>query len=117
MTLEAKLVAVLKTVSPRTFADVAPTSTVCPYITFQQIGGDVIRELAKVVPSKENAEMQINVWADSRSDAKALILQIEAALILDTTMNATSVAASVSDYDDDMKRFCSRQDFSIWCDR
>lgn len=117
MTLESRLVAVLKEFTPRTFTDFAPTSTARPYITFQQIGGQVVRQLANEVPSVENAEVQINVWADTRSDAKSLILQIEAALITGATMRARPLAASVSDFDADMERFCSRQDFSIWCDR
>jgi hypothetical protein len=117
MTLESKLVAILKTVSPRTFTDFAPVDTQRPYITFQQIGGAVIRPLANVVPQKENAELQINVWADTRPAAKAAIKQIEAALIESVEFQARPLAAPASDFDADMERYCSRQDFSIWCDR
>jgi hypothetical protein len=117
MTLESKLIAILKTLTPRTFADFAPTTTERPYITFQQIGGEVIRPLANVMPSKENAEMQINVWADSRPAAKAAIKQIEAMLTETFELTARAQGAAVSDFDADMERYCSRQDFSIWADR
>lgn len=117
MTLESKLVTILKTVSPRTFVDFAPVATERPYITFQQIGGSVIRPLANEVPGKENAEMQINVWADTGAAAKAAIKMIEAALIQASVFQARPVAAAASDFDADMERYCSRQDFTIWCDR
>lgn len=117
MTLEATLTAILKEISPRTFADFAPTATPRPYITFQQIGGQTIPVLGSVVPNKENAEMQISVWADSRSAAKTAIKQIEAALIATSNFIARPLAAAASDFDADMERYCSRQDFSIWADR
>ncbi|KQQ31991.1 hypothetical protein ASF61_16790 [Duganella sp. Leaf126] len=117
MTLEVKLTAILKAISPSTFADFAPTSTQRPYITYQQVGGDVIPTLADIAPDKENAEMQISVWADSRRDAKAVITAVEAALIAAQDLSARPISAPVSDYDADMERYCSRQDFSIWADR
>lgn len=117
MSLESTLTALLKTVSPRTFADFAPATTERPYITFQQIGGQVISLLTNQVASKENAEMQINVWADSRTAAKTAIKQIEAALVGSGDFIARPLGAAVSDFDADMNRFCSRQDFSIWADR
>ena len=117
MSLESTLTALLKTVSPRTFADFAPTTTARPYITFQQIGGQVITLLANEVAGKENAEVQINVWADSRTDAKTAIKQIEAALVGTSDFIARPLGAAVSDFDADMSRYCSRQDFSIWADR
>jgi hypothetical protein len=117
MTLELTLVAVLKTVCVRTFTDFAQPNTARPYVTFQQIGGQAIEVLGKEVPSKENAEMQINVWADSRPEAKALIKSIEQALILSTEFQATPLAAAASDFDSSIPVYSSRQDFSIWADR
>jgi hypothetical protein len=117
MALEENLTALLRAICPRTFSDFAPLDTPRPYVTFQQIGGSTVDFIDKVVPSKENAVMQINAWADSRLDAKALIKQIEAALIAATEFQAAPVAAASSDFDPDMDRRCSRQDFSIWADR
>ena len=42
MTFEADLYTLLKTVTPRVFPDFAPVTTASVYVTFQQIGGDVI---------------------------------------------------------------------------
>lgn len=117
MTLESILVAVLKESSPRTFGDFAPPTTERPYITFQQIGGEVISPLGRELPNKENAVMQINVWANTRSEAKAMIKAIESALILSPTFSAKPVAAPQSDFDADVPVYCSSQDFSIWHDR
>lgn len=117
MTLEEKLHFELAAVCPRVFPDFAPTETERPYVTFQQVGGEVVQCLDNTVPSKENASMQVNVWSDSRKEAKAVILAIEARLLATTTIQVASQAAAVSDFDADMERYCSRQDFDIWADR
>jgi hypothetical protein len=117
MALEAKLATVLQGVCPRSFPDFAPTETARPYITFQQIGGDVVNPLAREVPNVENAEMQINVWSNTRLEAKTLIKQVESALILTTQFTCKPRAAAASDFDSDIPVYCSRQDFTIWCDR
>ncbi|MBD8531574.1 MULTISPECIES: DUF3168 domain-containing protein [unclassified Massilia] len=117
MTLEEKLFAELVAVCSRVFPDFASTGTERPYVTFQQIGGQSIACLDNTLPSKENADMQINVWADSRKQAKTLILAIEARLTGATTIQASPQGAAVSDFDADMARYCSRQDFNIWADR
>jgi len=117
MTLEEKLVAALLAICPRVFQDFAPTDTQRPYITFQQIGGETVDFIDGTVPSKENAYVQINVWSDIRKEAKASILQVEAALIKSTEFQASPQAAASNDFDTDMERFSSIQTFSIWADR
>jgi hypothetical protein len=117
MTLEENLYAELIAVCPRVFADFAPTDTPRPYVTWQQVGGDVVAFMDRTVPSKENASIQVSVWADTRKEAKATILAIESRLILATTVQASPIAAAVSDFDADMERYCSRQDFDVWADR
>lgn len=117
MSLEEKLTLALKAICPRAFPDFAPTDTLRPYITWQQIGGETIDIIDNTVPSKENAQVQINVWSDTRVEAKAMILQIEAAMIVSTAFQARAISACASDADPDTGRRCSRQDFSIWADR
>jgi hypothetical protein len=46
-----------------------------------------------------------------------MILAIEAQLINATSVQAGPIAASISDFDADMERYCSRQDFNVWADR
>jgi len=117
MTLEEKLTALLKTICPRVKPDFAPVNTERPYITYQQIGGEAPDFLDGAVPTVENAEIQINVWADSRSAAKGLMMRIEVALIQATALQASPVSASVSDFDVDIPVYGSRQDFSVWSNR
>lgn len=117
MTLEEKLVALIRPICARVRPDFAPTNTERPYVTFQQVGGQTDDYTDGVVSTLENAEIQVNVWAGSRGEAKALIKRIEAALIEATTIQASPVSASVSDFDADMEIYGSRQDFRIWADR
>lgn len=117
MILEEKLVALIRAVCPRVSPDFAPTNTARPYVTFQQVGGQALDFVDNTVPSIENAEIQINVWADSRLEAKGLMKLIEAALIVATTVQARPLSACVSDFDADMNVYGSRQDFNCWADR
>ncbi|MGO4379699.1 DUF3168 domain-containing protein [Pseudoduganella sp. RAF19] len=117
MALEAKLTAILKGICPRTFPNFADAGTARPYVTYQQIGGDVIVLLGRAVPNVENAEIQINVWSNTCAEAKATIQQIESALILASEFTAKPRAAPASDFDSNIPIYCSRQDFTIWCDK
>jgi hypothetical protein len=117
MTIESDLYTVLSAVCPRAFPDVAPTSTQRPYITYQQFGGDVIKYIDPTIPSAKNGYFQVNIWADTRSDAALLMLQAETALITSTAFQASPTSAPVSDYDIDNLIYGSRQDFSVWSDR
>jgi len=117
MTTDEKITALLRTICPRTYCDFAPTDTQRPYCTYQVIGGDSLSYLDAVVPNKENVEVQISIWSDSRLEATALAKQVEAALITATNMQASSLGAAASDFDADMSVRSSQQDFSIWADR
>jgi hypothetical protein len=88
-----------------------------PYVTWTQIGGDDPACLDNTELSKENAFIQIEVWSPRRTEAKATIKQIASALTQATGFQARSMGASVGDAVADMKRYSSRQDFSIWSDR
>lgn len=114
MTFEADLYTLLKAVTPRVFPDFAPVDTLRPYVTFQAIGGDVINPLSGAAPGKRNAEMQINVWSDKRSDALSVSRAIEDSMRAATAFLARPLSAAVSDYDADVPVYGSRQDFSCW---
>jgi hypothetical protein len=99
-------------VNNRVFPDVAPENTVRPYITYQQVGGQGVNFVDPTAPSKKNARIQINVWADKRSDAAILSRQVE-----DTLRNvsqATVLGAPVAIYEPETKLRGTRQDFSFW---
>ena len=97
--------------------DLAPLDVARPFITFQQVGGESVGFVEQVLPSKENARMQINVWADTRIQAKTLIKQIEAAMVAATAFQASAEGAPISRYEPDTKLYGSQQDFSVWSDR
>lgn len=117
MSLESDLFTVLKTVCPRVFPDFAPVSTTRPYVTYQQIGGKAVNMLAREVPNKRNAIVQVNVWADTRLSAQTTIQAIEDAIRMSTAFQGEPQAAPVSDFDADIPVYSSLQDFSIWSDR
>lgn len=117
MTIEAGLFTVISAVCPRVFPDVAPVSTVRPYVTYQQIGGKAINFVDKLIPSKRNARVQINVWADTRASAVSTMQAIEDAIRMSSLFQGEPESAMTSDYDSDMLVYGSRQDFQIWDDR
>jgi len=116
MSLESDLSALLLTVCPRVFPDVAPATTAKPFITWQQVGGDVIQPI-NGLPDKRNAMVQINCWAERRMDANALALAVEAALVAATALVARPMSALVATNDDDTGLRGAMQDFSIWAAR
>lgn len=117
MIIESELVAVVTPHCDRVFPDTAPVDTARPYVTYQQIGGDPLTYVDDAVPTLKNGVFQFNVWADTRLEASALLLEIESALIVHAGFGARPTSAPMWDYDPDMERFCSRQDFSIWSAR
>lgn len=117
MSIEKRVAALLRTECPRVFPDVAPISTERPYVTYQQIGGTAIQPLGREVPSKRNAFVQVNVWADTRAEASALSERIDAAFRLATTMQATPMAEPISTNDDDLRLRGTIQEFNVWADR
>lgn len=104
-------------VGNRVFPDFAPVETPRPYITWQQVGGQVIKTLDNTTPNKKNAVVQVNIWADTRAAANPLALQVENALRTSSLFLAIPDAAFVGDYDPDIPVFGTRQDFSIWSTR
>jgi hypothetical protein len=118
MGFEADLFTVLKAAAPdvgtRVFPDFAPTSTTRPYITYQQIGGDVINPIPNDNPSHRNALIQVNVWANTRLQAMALSRAIEVAMRGATAFIARPIGAPACDYDADFPVYSAAQDFSCW---
>lgn len=117
MSLETDVYAVLQTVCPRVFPDVAPFNTQMPYITWQQIGGDVITPLSNELPDKRNALIQVNCWTESRLSSNQLALQVEAAMVAASQFVAVPRGAFTSSFEDDVDGRGTMQDFSIWANR
>ncbi|MFD1556031.1 DUF3168 domain-containing protein [Paraburkholderia silviterrae] len=99
-------------VDGRCYPDVAPQNTPRPYVTYQDVGGQSPNYLSNTV-ELENARMQVNVWADSRAAARALMRSVIKALTADP-IGAATIGGPVSVYESDTKLYGSREDFSIW---
>ena len=115
MTIEADLFTTLNgLVGGRMYPDDAPNGAALPYITYTQIGGDVVRYTEAAVPPTKNGLFQFNVWGATRTVCSALILQIEAALVTSSVFQTEPQGAfdSVRDFDMDLRG--ARQVFSIW---
>lgn len=117
MSLESDLYTVLSAQCPRVFPDAAPATTATPYVTWQQIGGDVVSYTEGTLADRRNARVQINVWDKSRLSATALMLQIEAAICAASQFQARPDSAHVAAMDDDTDLRGCMQDFSIWAIR
>ena len=118
MTVEADIFQCIKgLVGNRCFPDLAPLSTVRPYITYVQIGGEAISYLDNTVPDGKIGRFQINVWGDTRASVSALMLQVEAAMIQATAFQARPLSAPSSDYDHDSLVYGAMQDFSVFSTR
>lgn len=116
MTVEADIVTALRTVCPRVSPDVAEWATARPYITWQFIGGTTLRSLNGTPFDKRHTLLQVNVWADRREEALALVRQVETALCDGAApFTARPEGEPVNDVADDIepKRYASIQDFSI----
>ena len=117
MTLEIGLAALLAPlVEGRAFPDVASVNTPRPYITFQQIGGEVVSFLGRDVPTKQNASIQVNVWADTRLSAAAVAESIRLAFTTTNQWQSWPTSAKEATFDVDMQRYGTRQDFTVWYD-
>jgi hypothetical protein len=114
MTFEADLFTRLRTVADRVFPDFAPVTTARPYVTYQQIGGQVVTLLASTAPGIRQSEVQINVWSDTRAESMELAREIEAAMSTATAFTARPAGDVVADYDADVPVYGARQDFRCW---
>lgn len=114
MSFESDLYTVLTAVTPRAFPDFAPVATARPYVTYQQIGGQVVTMLASTAPGIRQSEVQINVWSDTRMEAMTLARAIEAAMCTATAFTARPAGDVVADYDADVPVYGTRQDFRCW---
>ena len=113
MSIETLIFSALSSlVDGRVYPDIAPESTPGPYITYQQVGGRSVNFLDSTSASKKNARVQINVWADTRLAASDVGRSVEDALR--TALHATALGALVALYEEETKRYGTRQDFSIW---
>jgi hypothetical protein len=111
--MESDLSALLKTVCPRSFPDVAPVNTPMPYVTFQHVGGPALRYYDNTPMDKRHSAMQINVWAKTRAECLLIARQIEDAMCSASVFNARPESEPIGNPEPDFARYGTVQDFTI----
>lgn len=115
MSLESDLYSALQALAGgRMYPDVAPENVARPYVTYQQVGGQGVNFLDPTVPSKKNARVQINVWADTRLAAATLARSIEDTLRGASALQVNVLGALTALHEPDAGLYGTRQDFSVW---
>lgn len=117
MSLESTLVGLLTPVVAHVYPDVAPSGTVPPYANYMQFGGEAVTFIGAEVPSKRNANIQIDIYCTTRAEAISLMLAVESALTTATSLQAKPISAMRATLDDESDLRGASQDFTIWSDR
>lgn len=89
-------------------------SQALPFVTWQQIGGQVVSFLEGGHPGLRNARIQINTWDSTRLGANQLMRAIEVEILGTPSLQATAIGALTAIYDQSVKLCGARQDFSVW---
>lgn len=97
----------------RCYADTAPVNTATPYITYSQVGGQVLNPIDGTPPGFHNARVQINVWHDSRLNANNLMRQVES-LLRQAPYYAEPIGALIARIEEGVPQKGAQQDFSLW---
>ena len=114
MSLEATIYSLLgPLVGGRCYPDVSPDGAARPLIIYQQVGGKAVDYVEAKVADKDNARVQVHVWSNSRLEASSFARAARVALV-EGVANATTLGAAVALYDEPLKLYGSRQDFSVW---
>ena len=115
MSLESLIFDALKALlDNRVYPDVAPEDVATPFATYQTVGGDAINYVEASVPDRQNARVQVTVWAASRTAASEIGKQVEDALRLTLPLQTKVLTARRSVYEQDTRRRGSMQDFDFW---
>lgn len=117
MGLEIDLMAELLAECPNVHVGTAPHETPMPYVTWQHIGGDVLRYTDNAPADKRKPLIQINTWAATPMQAFALIQRIEDRLCAAAAFTARPHGDPIGAYDDAGVASGYLQTFSILGDR
>lgn len=113
MSLESSLKSALAGIAGnRIYPDITPDVPTFPLIVYQQVGGQVVETLESTLGDQDNARVQIMVWSKTRLEASSIARQARLALV--GTLKATTYAAPVSEFDEDLKLYGNRTDYSVW---
>ncbi len=118
MSMETLIFDTLKTiVANRVYPGVAAEGVgAAPYITWSASGGQALNFDDGAQPSKENARLQINVWATTIIEAKSIAQRAETALRGAPALSTTVLTGIATRQDAETKRHGTYQFFSCWAD-
>jgi len=117
MSMESDLVALLKTLCPRVFPDVAPEAAAKPYITWQGLGGETARFVDNTAADKRNTMMQVNGWSTTRAEALDMIRRIEDYMCASAAFLAEPGSEALTTYETETQLYGCIQSYSIWAAR
>lgn len=101
MTIESDVHAAISAVCPRVHAVLAPLRATRPYVTVQNIGGDPTYYLNRAAADKRVLRLLVKAWANSKTDALALIRQVEVAMMAATAFTARVESEPLDDVETD----------------
>lgn len=117
MTQDELIFSLLKgLVANRVYPDIAPQEASVPYITHQDVGGESINFMDGAAPGKGNTRLQVNVWAKTRAEAKAISLAAEGILRSAPALATTVLGSLMTTVDATTGYRGTIQHFSIWAD-
>ena len=116
MTPEEHIYSVLQHLAGgRVFPDVAEAGTDKPYITYQAVGGAPLNFLSGDRPDKQPVRMQVNVWAERRTEASEVGMLVEDAMRSAGHLQVEVLTGRVATYDEQTNLRGTMQDFSLFC--
>lgn len=103
-------------VGNRVYPDVAKERAAVPFITHQDVGGEAVNFLDRTNPSKRNTRLQVNVWASTRAEAKAIAHQVEVQLRALAEFSTEVLGSPMTTFDQSTGYRGTIQHFSVWTD-
>lgn len=113
MSLEGNLRTALLPTCPRIYPDAVTEAPVYPLTIYQDVPSDAFDYMEGRVPDKAKARIQLWVWAESRLECKAIARTQRIALV-EGSMKAQTLNSPGTDYNETLKIYGCRQDFSVW---
>jgi hypothetical protein len=103
-------------VANRVYPDIARPDAQAPFITHQDVGGEAVNFLDGAPPGKANTRLQVNVWAKTRAEARAIAYQVELALRGVHELSTEVLGSLMTTADQATGYRGTVQHFSIWAD-
>ncbi|NID06653.1 DUF3168 domain-containing protein [Luteibacter jiangsuensis] len=103
-------------VDGRCSPDITDDNPQYPLIVYQGVGGVAIDYADQTAADKDNARVQVWVWAETRLSASDLSRQVRDAMMA-IDLPVKTLGSPVSEMNDVLKLYGARTDFSIWYPR